>query len=190
MASKEFQTSRAALGAPRDALWRKLVLWADHTRGFSGHVVGCAWTKPTAASVAEGGTLRGLQFSVVHTVVGVLEYKQFRLVRLRNPWGKSFFRGEWSNGSPLWLQAPPQLVDLALHVSGGTGPGTAAAAAAAGRGNGGGSVGSGSVGSGSANLPPPPAGDGSDYMQRLGLSDPTCFWMSVEDFLQVRRALK
>jgi len=176
MSSKDFQITRATLGDRRDALWRHLYTCANHTMGFSGHVVGCAWTKATQASAREGGTLQGIQFAVMHTVVGALEYKQFRLLRVRNPWGASFFNGDWSNGSLLWPQAPPALVDLALKVSGGAPQAQSSASN------------SGHHGNGNVNAPPPVphgGGDGSDYMKPLGLSDPTCFWISLEDFLQV-----
>ena len=131
------------------------------------------------ASAREGGTLQGLQFAVMHTVVGVLEYKQFRLLRVQNPWGASFFNGDWSNGSLLWSQAPPALVDLALKVSG------SAPQPSNGNGNGGNG---GANNTSGVNAPPPVpggGGDGSDYMKPLGLNDPTCFWISLEDFLQV-----
>jgi len=104
-----------------DEFWKKIVAWSDCSRGPCEHIMGCAWTVRTRESVKEGGTLQGLEFAVMHTVLATAEYKQFRLVRVRNPWGRSFFNGEWSNGSSVWAKAPAGLVDVCVERSGGVG---------------------------------------------------------------------
>ena len=48
----------------------------------------------------------GIPYSHAYTVLGVNELSTGqRLVRLRNPWGRDSFTGEWSDKSPLWTDA-------------------------------------------------------------------------------------
>ena len=45
----------------------------------------------------------GLPYSHAYTVLGVNKLTTGqRLVRLRNPWAKDAFTGDWSDSSPLW----------------------------------------------------------------------------------------
>jgi hypothetical protein len=43
-------------------------------------------------------------------------------LQIRNPWGKSHFTGDWSNGSEVWAKAPAGLVAAAVAASGGVQP--------------------------------------------------------------------
>ncbi len=145
-----------------DEFWEKLKEWAGNSTGGvppnQDHVVGVAWTVPTNESIMEGGTLRGLQFEVMHTVLAAVEYKQFRLVRVRNPWpGGTYFEGDWSNGSEVWLKAPKELVELALAASS----------------------------DGSNARAPPREFPGSEGRTRADkFTDSTAFWMVVDDFVK------
>jgi calpain-15 len=47
-----------------------------------------------------------------YSIVQVKEIDQFKLVKLRNPWGSFEWKGNWSDQSPLWkqvgtVQTPP-----------------------------------------------------------------------------------
>jgi hypothetical protein len=63
-----------------ESFWKKLSKWVNDP---AQHIVGCMWNKPTPASIQQGGTLEGIQFAVMHTIVATCEFKQFRLVRVR-----------------------------------------------------------------------------------------------------------
>ena len=41
-----------------------------------------------------------------YSVVQVKEIDQFKLIKLRNPWGSFEWKGNWSDNSPLWKQYP------------------------------------------------------------------------------------
>ena len=47
----------------------------------------------------------GLPYSHAYTVLGVNKLSiGTRLVRIRNPWARDSYTGEWSDRSPLWTQ--------------------------------------------------------------------------------------
>ena len=62
----------------------------------------CASTsgKDEGESTATQGLVRGHAY----TVQSVLKVEGIRLLRLRNPWGKFEWTGDWSDASPLWDQ--------------------------------------------------------------------------------------
>lgn len=62
-----------------ESFWKKLSKWVNDP---AEHIVGCMWNKPTPASIQQGGTLEGIEFAVMHTIVATCEFKQFRLVRV------------------------------------------------------------------------------------------------------------
>jgi hypothetical protein len=37
-----------------------------------------------------------------YTILAAKEYKNYRLLQLRNPWGNFEWTGEWADNSPLW----------------------------------------------------------------------------------------
>jgi hypothetical protein len=37
-----------------------------------------------------------------YTLIGVAEYKQVKLVKIRNPWGAEKYTGPWSDKSTMW----------------------------------------------------------------------------------------
>jgi len=46
----------------------------------------------------------GLVAGHAYTILQCKEVKGYRLLNIRNPWGKIEWRGDWSDGSPLWTQ--------------------------------------------------------------------------------------
>ena len=48
----------------------------------------------------------GLVAGHAYSVIRVAETHGFRLVQLRNPWGRYEWGGEWSDESPLWEEHP------------------------------------------------------------------------------------
>ncbi|KAH7322206.1 hypothetical protein B0J17DRAFT_772780 [Rhizoctonia solani] len=71
-------------------LWKEL-LNVDKDRLF-----GCTIDGSRASEIA------GLFTSCTYTVLGAMEVNGKRFVRLHNPWGKSEWKGPWSDGSKEW----------------------------------------------------------------------------------------
>ena len=46
----------------------------------------------------------GLHVGHSYSIIKILSYKQFKLIQIRNPWGKSEWTGDWSDKSPLWTK--------------------------------------------------------------------------------------
>ncbi|XP_056914972.1 calpain-1 catalytic subunit-like isoform X2 [Takifugu flavidus] len=65
--------------------------------------------------------LNGLVEGHAYTITGVKEMlhqgKVVRLVRLWNPWGKGEWKGDWSDGSPLWRTVSAEDRKLCLSVA-------------------------------------------------------------------------
>eukprot|EP01006_Ploeotia_vitrea_P052215 TRINITY_DN67660_c9_g15_i1.p1 TRINITY_DN67660_c9_g15~~TRINITY_DN67660_c9_g15_i1.p1 ORF type:complete len:479 (+),score=232.57 TRINITY_DN67660_c9_g15_i1:855-2291(+) len=57
----------------------------------------CAGSKPTVSKVRTG-----IVPSHFYSVLSIVEYGHYQLVRLRNPWGKIQWKGDWSAKSALW----------------------------------------------------------------------------------------
>ncbi|GAX78084.1 hypothetical protein CEUSTIGMA_g5526.t1 [Chlamydomonas eustigma] len=50
--------------------------------------------------------INGIVQGHAYSVVAAKEVDQFKLIRLRNPWGSFEWKGNWSDNSPLWKQYP------------------------------------------------------------------------------------
>ncbi|XP_025049173.1 calpain-12-like [Alligator sinensis] len=65
----------------------------------------------TGAQDREQKTLEGLVKGHAYSVIGTYQLdlggRQVKLVRLRNPWGRAEWIGDWSDSSPLWAQLDP-----------------------------------------------------------------------------------
>ena len=65
-----------------------------------------------------GNDALGLHFSHAFTVLGTKKVKssvtgaEVKLIKMRNPWNKEFFKGEWSDKSLKWTT---DLLDQADH---------------------------------------------------------------------------
>ncbi len=110
-----------------DSHWNNLVD-ADLNR----HIMGCASSDLKKSGDDSADTSTGLSGNHAYTLIGVLEIitregeprvkqphefsdpSNIRLVKLRNPWGKGEWTGDWSDRSPLWtprLRAEANMVD-------------------------------------------------------------------------------
>ena len=69
-----------------------------------------------------GPTGRSMHVAQGHaySVVAIKEIDGFKLVKLRNPWGRFEWKGNWSDNSPLWRQYPKvaKAVDFAAADDG------------------------------------------------------------------------
>lgn len=61
--------------------------------------MGCAVGQPDYAGEHD---YKGLASSHAYTLLGALVVDGARLVRIRNPWGKIEWNGDWSDQSDLW----------------------------------------------------------------------------------------
>ena len=90
--------------ADPDLLWAKLL---------SFHEVGFLLSASVGASEvgeAEAAEAMGLLTEHAYSLLRVVDVPRagggvWRLVQLRNPWGKLEWRGDWSETSPLWTPA-------------------------------------------------------------------------------------
>ncbi|KAF8522608.1 cysteine proteinase [Hysterangium stoloniferum] len=57
------------------------------------------WSAPNGQK-----TIDGLYTSHAYAVLGALEYKRKRFLKIRNPWGHSGWNGRWSDGSKEWTE--------------------------------------------------------------------------------------
>ncbi|CAM9510274.1 unnamed protein product, partial [Phaeothamnion confervicola] len=74
---------------------------ADHAGGGSG--IGGGLSGGDGGQSGPGG---GLLPNHAYGVMDARESGGFRLVRVRNPWSKGVWEGDWSEGSPLWDDYP------------------------------------------------------------------------------------
>ena len=75
----------------------------DLVRNFDYHksIMTCSITLNVRRS-----ELRGLQTGHAYTLVGVFKIGEFRLFKLRNPWGSGEWTGAWGDGSSMWSKYP------------------------------------------------------------------------------------
>lgn len=59
-------------------------------------------TKETMEAVLGNGLVIGHAYSITRVLTIKQSGKVFRLLRLRNPWGKKEWNGAWSDASPEW----------------------------------------------------------------------------------------
>lgn len=64
-------------------------MWSDNTQ-----VAG------SAPKVNDSGLVPGHAYSIIQAV----EYKNIKLLNIRNPWGNFEWSGDWSDNSPLWTE--------------------------------------------------------------------------------------
>jgi hypothetical protein len=72
------------------------------TNLLRGSVLICAST--SGKDEGENTAMQGLVRGHAYTVQSVLKVEGIRLPRLRNPWGKFEWAGDWSDASQLWDQ--------------------------------------------------------------------------------------
>ncbi|KAJ7029686.1 hypothetical protein C8F04DRAFT_1187536 [Mycena alexandri] len=92
-----------------DKFWKEELLNAHDSRLF-----GCSFSSlDESRSGVQNATVNGLYGSHAYSVLRAVEVKGKRFVVVKNPWGKSEWTGEWSDGSKEWtrewLAVLPQL---------------------------------------------------------------------------------
>ena len=81
-----------------DVIWARLLSYhqANYPIGASCH--------PDGVMEEASAHAMGLLSAHAYSILDVRDTASLRLVKLRNPWGKGSWRGEWSDGSPVWSQ--------------------------------------------------------------------------------------
>jgi len=90
---------------PSDEMFRRMAYYdqANFLMAASIH---------TPGHTLEHRRLDGLVEGHAYSVLEVQEVHGTRLIRLRNPWGKTSWRGEWSSASDSWNKYPEVAVDI------------------------------------------------------------------------------
>ena len=60
----------------------------------------------SCSGATSSGELKGLHSGHAYSILACVEKNKFRLVQIRNPWGKGEWTGDWSDKSPLWKKNP------------------------------------------------------------------------------------
>jgi len=81
-----------------DAFFKSLIKWDKATCVIAASTSGTDEGESTAS--------QGLVQGHAYSVLSVVEVGKFRMLRLRNPWGKFEWTGDWSDSSPLWKSNP------------------------------------------------------------------------------------
>jgi hypothetical protein len=76
-------------------LWSDLKRWHEY-----GYFIGTGSMGSDDTQKNDVNIVQGHAFSMMD----LAEVQGFQLMRLRNPWGKTEFCGDWSDNSPLWQQ--------------------------------------------------------------------------------------
>ena len=58
-----------------------------------------------STSYGEHSDDRGIVSGHAYTVISVHEAEGIKLMRVRNPWGKHEWKGDYSDHSPLWTES-------------------------------------------------------------------------------------
>eukprot|EP00743_Colponemidia_sp_Colp-15_P010872 GILK01012038.1.p1 GENE.GILK01012038.1~~GILK01012038.1.p1 ORF type:complete len:1948 (-),score=270.98 GILK01012038.1:81-5924(-) len=76
-------------------LWKRLLRYYE-----MGYLLGCGSHAGSDANVSQ----RGIVENHAYAVLEVRQVYEYRLIQLRNPWGQTSWKGDWSLGSPLWTK--------------------------------------------------------------------------------------
>jgi hypothetical protein len=75
-------------------------------RGLRCHLTASVAASTSGEDQGEATATQGLVCGHAYSVLTVQEAGGFKMLRLRNPWGKFEWNGDWCDGSPLWKQHP------------------------------------------------------------------------------------
>lgn len=64
----------------------------------------CSSNPGSDSNKSQSGVVQGHAYTVLEAINLTFDGKQHRLIKLRNPWGKGEFKGQWSDDDPNWLK--------------------------------------------------------------------------------------
>lgn len=85
-------------------------LWRDLVQADQFHFTCCASTSGDITEYDddtisnEHGLCAGHAYSLISAVEVISQGRPVRLLKLRNPWGRGEWKGDWSDNSPLWTE--------------------------------------------------------------------------------------
>ena len=93
------------------SFWKKLMHWDE-----AGYMMSCS--TPGEDKWSEGGGMPqggpGLVSGHAYSLLEVKQYREHRLLHIRNPWGKFEWNGNWSDNSPLWTEEIKSALNVTL----------------------------------------------------------------------------
>ena len=105
-------------------IWSISAVWSDSAYGYRSFGP-CNWLpiEPQAKSMPRLHSCTGWSESLLgaqdFVVLYLFYYLIFRLIRLRNPWGRFSWKGDWSDDSDRWKTiAPRTKQEMMPHGSG------------------------------------------------------------------------
>jgi len=67
----------------------------------------CSSNAGSDSDTSVSGVVQGHAYTLLKADILNFKGQQFRLIQLRNPWGKGEFKGKWSDFDPNWNQVDP-----------------------------------------------------------------------------------
>ena len=64
----------------------------------------CSSNAGSDTNKSQSGVVQGHAYTLLSVDLLRFQGKEVRLVKLRNPWGRGQFKGEWSDDDPNWLK--------------------------------------------------------------------------------------
>nr|XP_046269036.1 calpain-2 catalytic subunit-like [Scatophagus argus]XP_046269037.1 calpain-2 catalytic subunit-like [Scatophagus argus] len=102
------------LSDPPQNLW-ELMCRAGQSKSLMG--CGTPQGETSANTVLPNGLVQGHAYTVTGVKQVTSQGGLVNLVRLWNPWGQGEWKGDWSDGSPLWQTVNPQDREMCLSVN-------------------------------------------------------------------------
>ncbi|KFY52692.1 hypothetical protein V497_08457, partial [Pseudogymnoascus sp. VKM F-4516 (FW-969)] len=75
-------------------------LWQDLLKVNTEYLFGCA--SPVWDDVDDDGGKDGIQANHAYSILRAVQYKNERLLLIKNPWGRKEWKGPWSDGAKEW----------------------------------------------------------------------------------------
>lgn len=67
----------------------------------------CSSNPGSDTETSQSGVVQGHAYTLLNADILNFQGQQFRLIQLRNPWGKGEYKGQWSDYDPNWNQVDP-----------------------------------------------------------------------------------
>ncbi|KAL5347457.1 hypothetical protein ACLOAV_007769 [Pseudogymnoascus australis] len=75
-------------------------LWQDLLKVNTEYLFGCA--SPVWDDIDDDGGKDGIQANHAYSILRAVQYKNERLLLIKNPWGRKEWKGPWSDGAKEW----------------------------------------------------------------------------------------